>query len=104
MLKDMLFVIPAKDHSRDRLKEVFAEHPEVKFVTLVGLDMGGNATDEKIPVDLFLEDFNKFMTQGVQTDGSTAARRRGLAGVLDDARSRTERQGPQEHLRGRHGV
>ncbi|MBQ4504694.1 MAG: glutamine synthetase [Firmicutes bacterium] len=71
MLKDMLFVIPAKDHSRDRLKEIFSEHPEVKFVTLVGLDMGGNATDEKIPVDLFLEDFDKFMSQGVQTDGSS---------------------------------
>lgn len=71
MLNQMLFVIPPKDHELERTKEILTAHPEVKFVSLVGLDMGGHATDEKIPVGLFLEDFDKFMSQGVQTDGSS---------------------------------
>lgn len=71
MLNKMLFVIPPKDHTRECTEKILSDHPEVKFVSLVGLDMGGHATDERIPVALFLEDFDKFMSQGVQTDGSS---------------------------------
>lgn len=71
MLNKMLFVIPPGDHSPERTREILSSHPEVKFVSLVGLDIGGHATDERIPVGLFLEDFEKFMRQGVQTDGSS---------------------------------
>ncbi|MBQ6631527.1 MAG: glutamine synthetase, partial [Romboutsia sp.] len=44
---------------------------QIKFVSLMGVDLGGNATDEKIPVELFLEDINDFLQSTVQTDGSS---------------------------------
>jgi len=67
----MLFTIPTKSHSIPEIKETLANHPEVKFVSLVGIDIGGQDTDEKIPVKLFMDDIEKFISQGVQTDGSS---------------------------------
>ena len=43
----------------------------VKFVSLVGVDLGGNATDEKIPMRLFLDDIEGFLSSAIQTDGSS---------------------------------
>lgn len=43
----------------------------VKFVSLVGIDIGGHDTDEKIPVKLFIEEIDELLTSGVQTDGSS---------------------------------
>ena len=70
-LNKMLFTIPADKHSIDEITSVLKAHPEVRFVSLVGIDIGGNDTDEKIPVQLFIEDMEKFLTTGVQTDGSS---------------------------------
>lgn len=70
-LNKMLFTIPAENHSPEEITEALRAHPEVKFVSLVGIDIGGHDTDEKIPVDLFIEDMDKFLTAGVQTDGSS---------------------------------
>lgn len=67
----MLFNIAVEDHAPERIREILKEHPEVMFVSLVGLDIGGQNTDEKIPVERFIEDTEKFLTQGVQTDGSS---------------------------------
>ena len=69
--KDMLFVIPPEKHTKKDVTEILKNHPEVEFVSLVGIDMSGNDTDEKIPVKAFIEDFDKLMTTGVQTDGSS---------------------------------
>ena len=44
-----------------------------QFVSLVGIDIGGHDTDEKIPVKAFLEDIDKVLSCGVQTDGSSVA-------------------------------
>lgn len=71
MLEKMLFNIPKDRHSAEEIRRILGEHPEVRFVSLVGLDIGGHDTDEKIPVGLFLADIEKFLTQGVQTDGSS---------------------------------
>lgn len=71
MLEKMLFNIPKGKHGAEEVRKVLKEHPEVKFVSLVGLDIGGHDTDEKIPVTLFMEDMEKFLVQGVQTDGSS---------------------------------
>jgi glutamine synthetase len=38
---------------------------------MVGLDLGGHDTDEKIPVDLFVDNIKKYLEKGVQTDGSS---------------------------------
>ncbi len=67
----MLFNIEPEDHSADRIKTILNEHPEVQFVSLVGIDIGGHGTDEKIPVKAFIKDIDKFLTEGVQTDGSS---------------------------------
>ena len=48
------------------------EHPEIKFVSLVGIDLSGNDTDEKIPIRLFLDDIDSFLNGvAIQTDGSS---------------------------------
>ena len=70
-LDKMLFTIPADKHSNEEIISVLKAHPEVRFVSLVGIDIGGNDTDEKIPAPLFIEDLEKFLTTGVQTDGSS---------------------------------
>lgn len=67
----MLFNISAEEHQPEKIREILGKHPEVMFVSLVGLDIGGQNTDEKIPVERFLEDVEKFLTNGVQTDGSS---------------------------------
>ena len=67
----MLFTIGPEDHSADRIKTILNEHPEVQFVSLVGIDIGGRGTDEKIPVKAFIKDIDKFLVEGVQTDGSS---------------------------------
>lgn len=70
-LDKMLFTIPAENHSKKEIVDALRAHPEVRFVSLVGLDIGGHDTDEKIPVELFIEDMEKFLSAGVQTDGSS---------------------------------
>lgn len=70
-LDKMLFTIPAEHHSKEEIRDILKKHPEVRFVSLVGIDIGGHDTDEKIPAELFLEDIDKFLSVGVQTDGSS---------------------------------
>lgn len=70
-LDKMLYIIPADKHSPVEISSILNAHPEVKFVSLVGIDIGGHDTDEKIPVEEFLGDIEKFLTNGVQTDGSS---------------------------------
>ncbi|MDQ0203397.1 glutamine synthetase [Pectinatus haikarae] len=70
-MDDLLFVIPANSTKEDILSKL-KEHPEIKFVSLVGIDLAGNDTDEKIPMQVFLEDIDKFYEgSAVQTDGSS---------------------------------
>ena len=70
-LNKMLYIIPADKHSPVEISSILNAHPEVKFVSLVGIDIGGHDTDEKIPVEEFLDDIEKFLKNGVQTDGSS---------------------------------
>lgn len=43
----MLFNIPVNEHKPEKITEILTNHPEVKFVSLVGIDIGGHDTDEK---------------------------------------------------------
>lgn len=72
-LDRMLFCIPKDEHSLEEIKNALVAHPEVEFVSLVGIDIGGHDTDEKIPKNLFIEDMEKILAHGVQTDGSSVA-------------------------------
>ena len=70
-MKNLLYTIKAKTPKEEIIKQL-SEHPEIKFVSLVGIDLAGNDTDEKIPVRLFIKDIDEFYTgTAVQTDGSS---------------------------------
>lgn len=70
-MDELLYVIPAGSSKEEVLKYV-SEHPEIKFVSLVGIDMAGNDTDEKIPMHIFVKDIDDFYAgSAVQTDGSS---------------------------------
>ncbi len=68
---DLLYYLDKKNHSLEEIKRIINLYPEIKFVSLVGVDLGGNDTDEKIPISIFLEDLDKFLEEGIQTDGSS---------------------------------
>lgn len=70
-LNKLLYTIRPEDHDKESLTRILKKHPEVMFVSFVGIDIGGHDTDEKIPVDLFLRDIDTMLTKGVQTDGSS---------------------------------
>lgn len=70
-MPNLLYYIKKEDHSREKLKEIFSKHKNIKFVSLMGIDLGGNATDEKIPIKLFLDDIEDFLNASIQTDGSS---------------------------------
>jgi len=70
-LDKMLFSIPAENRTTDEIIKFLEKHREIKFVSFVGHDIGGHDTDEKIPIDLFIKEMDKFFRHGVQTDGSS---------------------------------
>ena len=70
-MSSLLYYIKKEDHSGERLRKILEENKYIKFVSLMGVDLGGNATDEKIPVKLVLEDIEEFLNAPIQTDGSS---------------------------------
>ena len=68
---NMLYYVNKKECDNEQLAELLKKHKNIRFVSLVGVDLGGNATDEKIPVELLLEDIDGFIKSAVQTDGSS---------------------------------
>jgi len=70
-MEELVFVIPANSKKEDIVATLTA-HPEIKYVSLVGIDLAGNDTDEKIPMRVFLKDMEDFYSgRAVQTDGSS---------------------------------
>ena len=72
-LNRMLFTLTPDEHDEETVRSRLMAHPEVKFVSFTGVDMGNHSTDEKIPVALFMDDMVKMLESGVQTDGSSVA-------------------------------
>ena len=72
MAKDLVYYIPAGQYGKEGVLALLEQHPEVKFVSLVGIDLAGNDTDEKIPVSAFFDNYESFFEgTAVQTDGSS---------------------------------
>lgn len=72
MIDNLIYTIDKDKHSKKDVTEILTAHPEIKFVSFVGIDLSGNDTDEKIPVQLFLDDLESFLHGvAVQTDGSS---------------------------------
>lgn len=80
----MLYVLKKEHHRFDEIKEALNNNPQIKFVSLVGIDLRGNGTDEKIPVQIMMEDMEKFFRLGIQTDGSSVVLHN--IATLDDAK------------------
>lgn len=72
-LNKMLYTIRPQEHDKETVTKLLRTHPEVKFVSLTGVDLGNHNTDEKIPVNTFIDDMEKTLASGVQTDGSSVA-------------------------------
>lgn len=72
MIENLIYTIEKEHHNKKDIMEILSNHPEIKFVSFVGVDLSGNDTDEKIPVKLFLDDLDSFLHGvAVQTDGSS---------------------------------
>ncbi|MGG7096606.1 glutamine synthetase [Clostridium sardiniense] len=72
MIENLIYTIPSDKHTKNDIIEIMSKNPQIKFVSLVGIDLSGNDTDEKIPMTLFLDDINSFLNGvAVQTDGSS---------------------------------
>ncbi len=70
-MKNLLYIIESSKNNKEYVKQKLQENKNIRFVSLMGVDLGGNATDEKIPVEVFLEDIEGFLNNGIQTDGSS---------------------------------
>ncbi len=70
-MKKLLYVIKPEQQTPEEIDRLLAKHGEIRFVSLMGVDLGGNATDEKIPVERVTGDWESFLSNGVQTDGSS---------------------------------
>lgn len=70
-MAELLYVIPPQQHKPETIEDLLRQHREIRFVSLMGVDLGGNATDEKIPVQRVRGIWDTFLRQGVQTDGSS---------------------------------
>lgn len=85
MAMKMLYKIKEEKHNEKDLKKLLSDYPEIKFVSLMGIDLYGNGTEEKIPINIFLKNIDEFLNGiAVQTDGSSVA----LPGIatLNDAK------------------
>ena len=75
----MIYTIKSEYHDIENLRKILSEHPEIQFASLMGVDIGGNGTDEKIPIKLFIKDMEEMLRFGIQTDGSSVE----LQGIAD---------------------
>lgn len=83
--QELLYYIKPEQQNEEDLRALLELHPEIKFVSLMGVDFAGNDTDEKIPLKIFLEDMESFLEgSAAQTDGSSVV----LTGIatLNNAR------------------
>jgi glutamine synthetase len=65
-------VLPG-DRSAEGLTRLTTLHPNIRFVSLVAIDLAGNETDERIPAPRSVKEARELLAGGVQTDGSSVA-------------------------------
>ena len=71
MSKELLYYLSPEQCNPTALRKILPSYPEIKFVSVVGIDLGGNDTDAKIPMTVFLNDMDKFFRGEIHTDGSS---------------------------------
>ncbi len=67
----MLYYLEPESFKTATLKEILENHPEIKFASLIAVDLGNNHTDERVPIEIMKDDIEGFLNTGVQTDGSS---------------------------------
>ncbi len=67
----MLYYLEPESYKAATLKDILDSHPEIKFASLIAVDLGNNHTDERIPIEIMKDDVEAFLRKGVQTDGSS---------------------------------
>ena len=79
---DLLHYIGPEEHNTEALQIILEQHPEIKFVSFMGIDFAGNDTDEKIPIKLFIEDMNTLLHEhAAQTDALSRGAHRLCVGL-----------------------
>lgn len=69
---DLVCIIPPEKHSASDVKAILDAHHEIRFVSLVAVDLAGNDTDEKIPIEDFYNNIQNYIDgEAIQTDGSS---------------------------------
>ena len=46
MANELLYYIPAGQYGKEGVLALLEQHPEIKFVSLVGIDLAGNDTEK----------------------------------------------------------
>ena len=67
----MLYYLTPESYKPEVLKDILEKHPQIKFASLIAVDLGNNHTDERIPIEMMTDDIEDFLKKGVQTDGSS---------------------------------
>ncbi len=67
------FVLPPEERTAEGITRLVLEHPNIRFISLLAVDLGGNETDERIPAPRSTREAAALLTGGVQTDGSSVA-------------------------------
>ncbi len=69
---ELLYFLPEGSHNPDELIQTLRLHPEIHFVSFVGIDLAGNDTDEKIPIFNFIHHIEEYLNGYIiKTDGSS---------------------------------
>jgi glutamine synthetase len=67
------YEIPPEMRTAEGLARLVLEHPNIRFISLLAVDLGGNETDERIPAPQSTKEAAALLDGGVQTDGSRVA-------------------------------
>ncbi len=69
----MTYYIDTKNHTKEEIISILNDNKNIRFVSFVTVDLANNRTDERIPIDLFIKNYDNFMKKGIQTDGSSVS-------------------------------
>ena len=63
MSNKIIYKIKPEKHNEKDLKRIIQEYPELKFVSLMAVDLYGNSTEEKIPIKEFVKDIDNYYSK-----------------------------------------
>lgn len=70
---NLSYVLEKDKHSITDIESFIRNNSQIKFVSFMGIDLLGNDIEQRIPIEVFIEDIHGMLHGGVQTDGSSVA-------------------------------